>query len=168
MVVQDVRGRNASEGEWLPNYHEVEDGDDTLEPGSPPSHGAADASVWWRVCIGLCTVGGRLPAATAHLKALISVVCAGSSFVDLAPPGWVFHLGHAGLGLCGVQKTFHPELMERDDWEKVLNIRPLTDLPKALGYDVPFITRWLEPSDYNDFWRMSNWQERSVGGRSRR
>ena len=53
--------------------------------------------------------------------------------------------------------------MERDDWEKVLNIRPLTDLPKkALGYDVPFITRWLEPSDYNDFWRMSNWQERSV------
>ena len=61
------------------------------------------------------------------------------------------------------QKTFHPELMERDDWEKVLNIRPLTDLPKkALGYDVPFITRWLEPSDYNDFWRMSNWQERSV------
>ena len=31
--------------------------------------------------------------------------------------------------------------MERDDWEKVLNIRPLTDLPKkALGYDVPFIT----------------------------
>ena len=46
----------------------------------------------------------------------------------------------------------------------MLNIRPLTDLPKkALGYDVPFITRWLEPSDYNDFWRMSNWQERSVG-----
>ena len=30
VVVQDVRGRNASEGEWLPNYHEVEDGDDTL------------------------------------------------------------------------------------------------------------------------------------------
>ena len=27
---------------------------------------------------------------------------------------------------------------------------------------MPFITRWLEPSDYNDFWRMSNWQERSV------
>ncbi len=28
---------------------------------------------------------------------------------------------------------------------------------------MPFITRWLEPSDYNDFWRMSNWQERSGG-----
>ena len=51
------------------------------------------------------------------------------------------------------------------NWEKVLNIPP-PDRPsrkRALGYDVPFITRWLEPSDYSDFWRMSNWQERSVG-----
>ena len=30
VVVQDVRGRNESGGEWLPHYYEVEDGDDTL------------------------------------------------------------------------------------------------------------------------------------------
>ena len=30
LVVQDVRGRSASEGDFLPCYHEVEDGDDTL------------------------------------------------------------------------------------------------------------------------------------------
>ena len=99
-----------------------------------------------------------------NLKALISVVCAGSSFVDLPRRGGSFTSGMLAWAFAVSQKTFHPELMERDDWEKVLNIRPLTDLPKkALGYDVPFITRWLEPSDYNDFWRMSNWQERSVG-----
>ena len=52
--------------------------------------------------------------------------------------------------------------MERDDWEDVLNIRPLKDIPqKALGYPVPFLSKWLEDSDYNDFWRQSNWQERS-------
>ncbi|HAG65719.1 MAG TPA: esterase, partial [Ruthenibacterium lactatiformans] len=30
LAVQDVRGRSASEGDFLPCYHEVEDGDDTL------------------------------------------------------------------------------------------------------------------------------------------
>lgn len=30
VVIQDVRGRNKSGGEWIPNYYEVEDGDDTL------------------------------------------------------------------------------------------------------------------------------------------
>ena len=163
VVVQDVRGRNASEGEWLPNYHEVEDGDDTLN--------WIAAQPWCSGRIGM--VGGSYlgyvqwaaaASGNPHLKALISVVCAGSSFVDLPRRGGSFTSGMLAWAFAVSQKTFHPELMERDDWEKVLNIRPLTDLPKkALGYDVPFITRWLEPSDYNDFWRMSNWQERSVG-----
>ena len=162
-MVQDVRGRNASEGEWLPNYHEVEDGDDTLNwIASQP---------WCSGRIGM--VGGSYlgyvqwaaaASGNPHLKALISVVCAGSSFVDLPRRGGSFTSGMLAWAFAVSQKTFHPELMERDDWEEVLNIRPLTDLPKkALGYDVPFITRWLEPSDYNDFWRQSNWQERSAG-----
>ena len=82
MVVQDVRGRNASEGEWLPNYHEVEDGDDTLN--------WIAAQPWCSGRIGM--VGGSYlgyvqwaaaASGNPHLKALISVVCAGSAFVDL-------------------------------------------------------------------------------------
>ena len=64
------------------------------------------------------------------LKALISVVCAGSAFVDLPRRGGSFTSGMLAWAFAVSQKTFHPELMERDDWEKVLNIRPLTDLPK--------------------------------------
>ena len=82
VVVQDVRGRNASEGEWLPNYHEVEDGDDTLN--------WIAAQPWCSGRIGM--VGGSYlgyvqwaaaASGNPHLKALISVVCAGSAFVDL-------------------------------------------------------------------------------------
>ena len=162
VVIQDVRGREDSEGEWLPMHYEVEDGDDTLN--------WIAAQPWCSGRIGM--VGGSYlgyvqwaaaASGNPHLKALISVVCAGSAFVDLPRRGGSFTSGMLAWAFAVSQKTFHPELMERDDWEKVLNIRPLTDLPKkALGYDVPFITRWLEPSDYNDFWRMSNWQERSV------
>ena len=79
VVVQDVRGRNASEGEWLPNYHEVEDGDDTLN--------WIAAQPWCSGRIGM--VGGSYlgyvqwaaaASGNPHLKALISVVCAGSAF----------------------------------------------------------------------------------------
>ena len=36
--------------------------------------------------------------------------------------------------------------MERDDWEEVLNIRPVRSAcsKKALGYHVPFLDKWLE------------------------
>ena len=106
VVVQDVRGRNASEGEWLPNYHEVEDGDDTLN-WIAAQHGAADASVWWAVLPGLCTVGSAA-SGNPHLKALISVVCAGSAFVDL-PAGGSFTSGMLAWAFAVSQKTFHPD-----------------------------------------------------------
>ena len=43
VVVQDVRGRNESGGEWLPHYYEVEDGDDT--PTRVERRNGADGSV---------------------------------------------------------------------------------------------------------------------------
>lgn len=76
-----------------------------------------------RVLPGLCTVGSRCQR-QPHLKALISVVCAGSAFVDLPRRGGSFTSGMLAWAFAVSQKTFHPELMERDDWEKVLNIRP--------------------------------------------
>lgn len=165
VVIQDVRGRNQSEGEWLPNYHEVEDGDDTL-------NWIADQT-WSSGSVGM--VGGSYlgyvqwaaaASGNPHLKALISVVCAGSAFIDLPRRGGSFTSGMLAWAFAVSQKKFHPELMERDDWEEVLNIRPLKDIPqKALGYPVPFLSKWLEDSDYNDFWRQSNWQERSKKAR---
>lgn len=161
VVIQDVRGRNQSEGEWLPNYHEVEDGDDTLnwiadQPWSSGSVGMVGGSYLGYVQWAAAASGNP------HLKALISVVCAGSAFIDLPRRGGSFTSGMLAWAFAVSQKQFHPELMERDDWEDVLNIRPLKDIPeKALGYPVPFLSKWLEDSDYNEFWRQSNWQERS-------
>lgn len=45
VVVQDVRGRNLSEGEWIPNHSEVEDGDDTLNWIAEQS-GLQEVSAW--------------------------------------------------------------------------------------------------------------------------
>ena len=163
VVIQDVRGRNKSEGEWMPNYYEVEDGDDTLN--------WIAAQPWCSRRIGM--VGGSYlgfvqwaaaASGNPYLKALISVVCAGSPFVDLPRRGGSFTSGSLAWAFAVSQKQFKPELMERNDWDEVLNIRPLADLPRqALGYDVPFLTRWLQPGDYDDFWRRADWSARAQG-----
>ena len=163
VVIQDVRGRNKSEGEWMPNYYEVEDGDDTLN--------WIAAQPWCSRRIGM--VGGSYlgfvqwaaaASGNPYLKALISVVCAGSPFVDLPRRGGSFTSGSLAWAFAVSQKQFKPELMERVDWDEVLNIRPLAVLPRqALGYDVPFLTRWLQPGDYDDFWRRADWSARAQG-----
>lgn len=163
VVIQDVRGRNLSEGEWLPNYYEVEDGDDTI---------TYIAKLDW--CTGkVGMIGGSYlgyvqwaaaASGNPHLCALVSIVCAGSAFVDLPRRGGSFTSGMMAWAFAVSQKKMQPQLMERADWEDVLNIRPLTRIARqALGYDVPFMDKWLQTSDYNAFWERSNWSARSKG-----
>ena len=48
--------------------------------------------------------------------------------------------------------------------EEILDIRPLNKIPvEALGYKIGFLDKWLEEADYNEFWQISNWYERSKG-----
>ncbi len=163
VVIQDVRGRNESEGEWMPNFHEVEDGDDTLnwiaaQPWSDGNVGMVGGSYLGYVQWAAAASGNP------HLKALISVVCAGSAFRDTPRQGGSMSSGTLAWAFSVSQKKFEAQRMVRDDWDEVLNIRPLTDIPrKALGYEVPFLTKWLETSDYNEFWKQSSWLERSKG-----
>ncbi len=165
VVIQDVRGRSLSEGEWLPNYYEVEDGDDTLNWIAAQSWSSQKVGM-----VGGSYLGYVQWAAAAsgnpYLKALISVVCAGSAFVDTPRRGGSLVSGMLAWAFSVSQKEFQQKLMEREDWEEVLNIRPLSELPvKALGYEVPFLKKWFENCDYNEFWRRTNWKERSKGAR---
>lgn len=163
VVIQDVRGRNLSEGEWMPHTYEVEDGDDTL-------NWIADQD-WSDGTVG--TVGGSYlgfvqwaaaASGNPHLKAMISVVTSGNAFTDNPRTGGSLCSGVMAWAFAVSQKKFKPELMDRDDWEEILNIRPLTDIPKkVLGYEIPFMEKWVAPRDYDDFWRQTDWKARSKG-----
>lgn len=92
VVIQDVRGREDSEGEWLPMYYEVEDGDDTLtwiaaQPWSDGNVGMTGGSylgyVQWAAAAS----------ENPHLKAMLSSVCAGSPFIDVPRRGGCFNSG---------------------------------------------------------------------------
>ena len=114
VVIQDVRGREDSEGEWLPMYYEVEDGDDTLTWIS--------AQTWSDGNVGM-TGGSYLGyvqwAAAAsgnpHLKAMLSSVCAGSPFIDVPRRGGCFNSGMLAWAFMVSGQRANPLLMARDD-----------------------------------------------------
>lgn len=160
VVIQDVRGRNDSQGDWKPCMCEVEDGDDTLN-----WIGAQQWSNQKVGMIGASYLGYVQWAAAAsgnpYLKALVSIVTSGSPFVDIPRRGGAFVSGMLAWAFAVSEQKFSPEKMIRDDWDTVLNIRPLQQLcQKSLGYDVPFIKEWMDNYDYNQYWGKMNWHSK--------
>ncbi|WP_164669411.1 CocE/NonD family hydrolase [Virgibacillus doumboii] len=157
VVIQDTRGRQDSEGDWMPNSTEVEDGDDSLN--------WIAGQTWCDGNIGMigASYGGFVQWAAAasgnpHLKALISIVTAGSPFIDIPRKGGAFVSGMLAWTFAMVEKEFKPENMQRDDWDEVLKTRPIKDIPKkALGMDVPFWNAWMNHPVNDEFWEKASW-----------
>ena len=99
-----------------------------------------------------------------HLKAMLSSVCAGSAFVDIPRRGGCFNSGMLAWGFAMSERQMRPELMAQENWDEILKIRPLKDIPKiALGHEVDFLTKWLEHRDMDQFWEKNNWKARYQG-----
>jgi len=160
VVVQDTRGREDSEGEWLPNYYETEDGDDTLnwiaeqewsDGGVGMTGGSYLGYVQWAAMVS----------ENPHLKAMLSSVTAGSAFGDLPRRGGCYNSGMMAWAFMVSGQRSDSSLMDRDDWAEVLDIRPLENMAKqALGYDIPFVNKYLEHMDLDEFWKKTDWKSR--------
>lgn len=163
VVIQDTRGREDSTGEWIPEYYEVEDGDDTLNWIAAQSWSNGKVSMTGGSYLGYVQWAAAA-SGNPHLKAILSSVCAGSAFVDIPRRGGCFNSGMLAWGFAMSEQHMRPDLMVQENWDAILDIRPLKDIPqKALGHNVPFLSRWLEHKDLDAFWHRSNWKERYQG-----
>jgi len=163
VVIQDVRGRDESEGEFIPMYNEIEDGDDTLtwiaaQDWSDGKAGTIGASYLGFVQWAMAASGNP------HLSAMISIVTAGTAFADMPRRGGLLSSGMLAWAFMMSERSSNSALMERDDWDELLNIRPIEDIAlRALGRRIPFIDHWLAHAGNDSFWRNSNWSARSSG-----
>ncbi|MFD2044754.1 CocE/NonD family hydrolase [Ornithinibacillus salinisoli] len=156
LVVQDTRGREDSEGEWIPMASEIQDGDDTLN--------WIASQAWSDGKVGMIggSYGGFVQWAAAasgnpHLKAIISLVTAGTAFVDIPRKGGTLMSGTLAWAFMMADRRMNIEAMNRYDWDELLAHRPIKDIPqKALGEDVPFLTKWFEHEDNDSFWSQSD------------
>ncbi|EHL16663.1 hydrolase CocE/NonD family protein [Peptoanaerobacter stomatis] len=164
VVIQDVRGRSESDGEWIPLHHEVEDGDDTLN--------WIASQKWSNKKIGM--IGGSYlgyvqwaagASANPYLKAIVSEVTAGSAFIDMPRRGGCLISGMLAWAFIVSKKNLDASLLARDDWDEVLAVRPIEDIPKkALGYDIPFFNKWINHDVEDAFWQKGDWQKRWKSG----
>lgn len=157
LVAQDTRGREDSEGEWVPFIHEKEDGDDTLnwiaeQTWSDGNVGMIGGSYGGYVQWAAAASGNR------HLKAIVSLVTAGSPFIDIPRKGGIVMSGALAWVFMMSQQRTDFNALSRDDWEEVLSIRPMKDIPaKALGKDIHFWNEWMKHPNNDCFWQKADW-----------
>ncbi len=157
LVVQDVRGRDDSEGEWIPFYYEREDGYDSIEWITNQSFyngklGMIGASYSGFVQWAAASSG------TEKINAMVSIVTAGTAFIDIPMKGGCLVSGSLVWVFAMSKKKADFSLMQRNDWDRVLNIRPVVSIPeKVLGRKIKFFEKWCKNNKYNDFWEQQDW-----------
>src|SRR5450631_610796 len=171
VVVQDVRGRYASEGNWYPFVHEAEDGYDTVEwvASLPYSNGK----------VGM--FGGSYVGATQMLAASLhpphlAGICPGftaSNYHD----GWVYQGGafeqwfseswSSGLAL----DTLNRAVSNATNARMGEDVLPLTGYPlfnlstpgtanASTSALAPYFLDWLAHPAYGEYWKRLNLEDR--------
>jgi putative CocE/NonD family hydrolase len=173
VVVQDVRGRYASEGEWYPFKNETNDGFDTVEwvAGLPYSNGK----------VGM--VGGSYVGATQMLTAIahpphlagICPVVTASNYHD----GWTYQGGAfeqwfneswtSGLAQDTLSRSVRKNTNALNGmWTLPLTNYPLFQLPDSESNTswtrslAPYFSDWLAHPNYDDYWKRWSIEEHFI------
>lgn len=164
VVIQDVRGRYASDGEFTPFVGEAEDGYDAVEwaAGLPGSNGSVGM-------YGFSYPGAtQLLAATLRPPSLAAIApgFTSSQFYD----GWAYDGGAFSLASMSGWATFLAvdTARRRGDEEAHAALLgalgaiphlywklPLREFLPLLDEQAPYFADWLEHSTYDDYWRAT-------------
>ncbi|WP_422486904.1 CocE/NonD family hydrolase [Gudongella sp. DL1XJH-153] len=159
LVIQDVRGREKSQGEFSSKGSERLDGDDSLNWISQQSWCDGNIGMYGASYLGYVQWAAA-STGNPHLKAIVSIVTAGSPFGDLPRKGGTMASGILAWIFAMSKKNFYPEAMERDDWDQIVKIRPIKDIPeKILGKPILFWDNYMNHSLYDEFWELMDWSK---------
>ncbi|HVV74527.1 MAG TPA: CocE/NonD family hydrolase [Mycobacteriales bacterium] len=150
-VLQDVRGRHDSAGEWQPFVNEGADGYDTVE--------WCAAQPWSTGRIGTMggSYGGWVQWALArekppHLAAMVSSATCGAWLEELPTNN-----GCVMLVLLGWQSFVSGRVVQNPDlvsnWPEVFRHLPLREMPEVLGREMPLWQEWLDHPSLDEYWQ---------------
>jgi putative CocE/NonD family hydrolase len=162
VVIQDTRGRYASEGEFTPFAHEAEDGYDTIEWAArlPGANGRVGM-------YGFSYAGAtQLMPATLRPPSLVTI-CPGLTASQYYE-GWTYNQGALALAFAmswATQLAGGDALRAQDD-DAARNLaavfgniqgwnwyQPLTEFPPLQGPYGTYFLDWLAHPTYDDYWR---------------
>ncbi len=143
-IVQDVRGRNDSDGEWKPFVHERQDGYDTIDWIAKQSWSDGNVGMIGGSYVGFVQWSAAVEAHPA-LKCIVPQVSPPDPFFN-------FPIDHGVPMLFGalwwsnfVKDKKVPAVPEiPKDIEKLKTLPLLKVDDEVLGHDIPFFNEWLE------------------------
>lgn len=176
LVIQDTRGRFASEGEFYTFRHEIEDGYDTVEwaAGQPWSDG--HVGMYGASYMGATQWLAAL-ARPPHLRCIVPMVTASDYYEGWTYQGGAFELGfnlswalaslvlpnlaHFGLPRDKTERIRSELVRAVDEMCGPLGRLPLTDVPLLRDEGLaPYYFDWLAHPEDDAYWRQWNIEAR--------
>ena len=158
-VIQDVRGRNDSDGEFYPWVNEFNDGHDTIEwigaqpwcDGNVGMHGISYlANVqWYAAMLG-----------SSYLKCIVPQAIGDNLHDSPFYQGGAFSLGLNVTWAFWAGEGRVWQNIDRYNWPQLFHALPLKDMAKMAGKDVKFLQDWIDHPDYDDYWKALSVKER--------
>jgi len=164
VVVQDVRGRYESEGEWYPFKHEIEDGFDTVEWAAGLPHANGKVGMFGGSYVGatqMLAAVGHPP----HLAGICPVVTASNYHENWTYQGGAFEQWFNESWTSGLaQDTFNRAVRAGANATVGSTVLPLKQYPlfnMQLSSDMgswtakfaPYFLDWLDHPAYDSYWK---------------
>src|SRR5579872_7098258 len=156
-IIQDVRGRFTSEGDWYPFKNESLDGYDTVEWAAALPYSNGKVGMYGASYVGATQMLAAI-SSPPHLAGVFAIVTA-SNYHD----GWTYQGGAfeqwfneswtSGL----VQDTLDRRVRESGNalkwiWKLPLTEYPFLDVPHAASL-APYFMDWTRHADFDSYWK---------------
>ena len=169
MIIQDVRGRFASEGEWYVFKHESEDGYDAVEWAAALPYSNGRVGMWGGSYVGATQMLAAV-AHPPHLAGMCPVVTASNYPDNGTYQGGAFEQGfNESWTSMLARDTFDRQLTRATDAGVGDSQLPLASYPlfntsdfrtsELMASLAPYFLDWLAHPAYDDYWKRWSIQE---------
>ena len=170
VVAQDVRGRYASEGEWYPFKHEIDDGYDAVEWAAALPRSNGKVGMFSGSYVGatqMLAAIGRPP----HLAGICPIVTASNYHENWTYQGGAFEQWFNESWTSGLaQDTYSRQIRDAADATVGDRVLPLSNFPVfniKTGQDgagltrtlAPYFLDWLNHPTYDGYWKQWSIEE---------
>lgn len=163
VVVQDVRGRYASEGDWYPFKYESQDGYDTVEWAAVLPYSSGKVGMYSGSYVGATQMLAAI-ASPPHLAGIMPIVTASNYHENWTYQGGAFEQWFDQSWTTGLAENTFDRRMGRDSYATRWDMKlPLTDYP-LIDLGTPagladYYLDWLAHPTYDDHWKQWSIEE---------
>ena len=170
VVIQDVRGRYTSEGEWYPFKYEMNDGYDTVEWAAGLPHSNGKVGMFSGSYVGATQMLAAI-AHPPHLAGICPIVTASNYHENWTYQGGAFEQWFNESWTSGLaQDTFNRKIKDESNalvGDQVLplnkypvfNMRAPRDGAELTQAVAPYFRDWLAHPLYDDYWKQWSIEE---------